>query len=515
MVSTEESTSRRKFLKQDVGEPKWCEYHKSKSHNADECFDKEKHNTSPPAVSVQEESVFNFTMDNSQEEKTRSRNDFLSEKKITRSGGENSSNVKHSLQHCSGKWRKTAKKMPRERATKLLELVHTHILGPVKPLAKGKFSYSIAFVDEYSGATRVYALRQKKQAHLAFKKFIKDVSPYGRIMKIRFENQTEYPSIEFRKICLKNRIEIENSSNASEQTRVAKKNHQTMFEMAKRLLAEAELPKTLWTYALKTAAQILNRSVNSKTGVTPLEILRGRRPNLSSMQTFGTKCYAYGKEAGKREDNCKEGIFVGHDNNSPAYLIYFPHTKSIKKEWNAKFITSSPEESCIRQPACKLSTPPRPQKTEVTADAQDAPLPSYTVKDEVEDAPGVEEVLEEASRTSESQIIHYCFNTSSQEIPSSLNQAIASPHCDKWSKAQEEEPSSAKKNDFEQPNARKYCEESFNPKAKMKPRRNFLEVAASQVKLLFLHSNPKICEILTKTATSWKLNIFSLMQGID
>ena len=169
---------------------------------------------------------------------------------------------------------------------------------------------------------------------------------------------------------------------------------------------------------------------------------------------------------------------------------------------------------------CKLSTPPLPQKTEITPETeetltQDAPLPSYTTEDKAEDAPGVEEGLEAASRKSESQIVHYCFNLASQKIPSSINQAIASPHCDMWRKAQEDEKSSAQESDFDQPKTRKYCEESFNPTAKMKPHRNFLEVAASQVKLSFLYSNPKICEILTKTATSWKLNIFSLMQGID
>ena len=276
-----------------------------------------------------------------------------------------------------GKMTNPVSKTPRERATNILDLVHTDVVGPITPMSKEKFRYSINFVDDSSGLVRVYLLKQKCDAHLALMKFIADVAVYGKVKRIRCDNGTEYTSQNFRNVCLQNNIGMEFSSPRSpHQNGVAERNHRTIYEMARCLLQEANLPQNLWPYAVKTAAHIRNRCVNSRTGVTPCESFRGRRPNMSTMQIFGAKCLAYDSEAGKLDSKCKEGIFVGHDPESPAFLIYFPLSQSVRRERNVRFLHSVPvPETITLYPDPLQAEPPRASKTSEPSENTVVPPP--------------------------------------------------------------------------------------------------------------------------------------------
>ena len=103
------------------------------------------------------------------------------------------------------------------------------------------------------------------------------------------------------------------------------------------------MPKKLWSYAVKTSAYIRNRCYHSRTGKTPYELITGRKSNLSNMHVFGSVCYTCSQE--KTLDACsKQVIFVGYDNESPAYLVYFPEQNNIKKVRCVKFAEKFEEE---------------------------------------------------------------------------------------------------------------------------------------------------------------------------
>ena len=46
------------------------------------------------------------------------------------------------------------------------------------------------------------------------------------------------------------------------------------------------------------------------------------------MKVFGTVCYALVRNPKKLDDMSQKGIFLGHDRNSPAYLIDFPDSNN-------------------------------------------------------------------------------------------------------------------------------------------------------------------------------------------
>ena len=65
----------------------------------------------------------------------------------------------------------TRNRSPDERSKKPFECIHTDIAGPIEPAAKDGFRYAINFVDDYSGITLIYFLKQKSDATRALQKF--------------------------------------------------------------------------------------------------------------------------------------------------------------------------------------------------------------------------------------------------------------------------------------------------------------------------------------------------------
>lgn len=159
-----------------------------------------------------------------------------------------------------------------------------------------------------------------------------NVASYGKIKCIRSDNGTEFTSRQFRDLLSRHGIRQETSAPYSpHQNGTAERNWRTLFDMARCMLVESELPKSLWPYAVQTAGVIRNRCFNKRTGQTAYKMLTGKRPDLSRMKKFGSLCYAYKQNRGKLDPRCDKGVFLGYDKNSPAYLIYFPKTGKVEK----------------------------------------------------------------------------------------------------------------------------------------------------------------------------------------
>ena len=65
--------------------------------------------------------------------------------------------------------------------------------------------------------------------------------------------------------------------------------------------------------------------------MTAYKTVTGKRSNLHTMYIFGTICFAYLQDKGKLDPSSEEGIFLGYDMYSPAYIIYLPKSDVIKK----------------------------------------------------------------------------------------------------------------------------------------------------------------------------------------
>ena len=157
-----------------------------------------------------------------------------------------------------GKFSQSRNRQPDRRAVSTFELIHTDLAGPIEPADINGHIYAITFTDDFSGVIFVYFLKTKKDTVSTTKKFIADTAPApGRIKSLRSDNGSEFKLNDFQRLLCDNSIRHETHS--PHQNGTAERNRRTLFEMARCMVIENNLPKSLWTYAVMIAAVIRNR----------------------------------------------------------------------------------------------------------------------------------------------------------------------------------------------------------------------------------------------------------------
>ena len=339
-----------------------------------------------------------------------------------------------------GKMSQYRNREPDCRASSPLQLVHSDLAGPITPESKDGHKYAMVFVDDYSGALGVYFLKNKSDAVGATEQFLADTAPYGTVKRLRSDNGGEYISEEFKSLLFKNHIKHELSAPYSpHQNGTAERAWRSLFDMARCLLIDAELPKQLWTYAVMTSAYIRNRCYNPRTGKTPYEYLTGIKPNLSNMDAFGTVCYAYVQNKTKLDPRAEKGIFVGYDRSSPAFLVYYPDQNIVKKIRCVKFtekFDSFDENVNLLPDSVKAAEPeiPKPENGQESTrryPSRDRARPKYL--DDYVTGEELDNVVDDAANCT----VDFCYRVSN--VPKSYQDAISSPESSMWREAMNEE----------------------------------------------------------------------------
>ena len=249
--------------------------------------------------------------------------------------------------HCEpcvlGKQTQFVSKKTASRATAPLEYVSSDVCGPIDPVSSDGFRYVVSFVDNYSGFIFIYMCKLKSDVTSCLKKFLADISPVGKIKcmldisgvdikKIRTDGGGEYMGGQFKQVLLENSIKHEQSCpDSPHQNGVAERSWRTLFEMGRCVLLGSGLPLSMWPYALMASAYVRNRCFQQRISQTAYFMLTGRKPDLSNMHIFGSVCYSHEQKRKKLDPKSKRGIFVGYDKESPAYLVYYPDLKRVRR----------------------------------------------------------------------------------------------------------------------------------------------------------------------------------------
>lgn len=347
-----------------------------------------------------------------------------------------------------GKMCEYRNRSPDLKAKNVLDLVHCDLAGPIDPEARDGFRYAAVFVDDYSGAVFVYLLRKKSDTIVAAKKFLSDVAPQGNVKCIRSDNGTEFTNNEFQNLMLNNNIKHEFSAPYSAfQNGTAERSWRSIFEMTRCLLIDAELPKSLWGYAVKASAYIRNRCYNNRTKGTAYESFTKNKPNISNMHTFGSKCFSLVQDKKKLDPRSVEGIFVGYDHDSPAYLVYYPDKNIVRRVRCVKFVTESNKSNDI------ISDVPNVELIDTTDPVNDV---ANDISDNIKRNPVrtrnkphylsdfVTEDDKEMSKIAKCSV-DYCYRVAN--IPKDYNEAIDSPQSGRWKSAMIDEMNALKEND--------------------------------------------------------------------
>jgi hypothetical protein len=136
---------------------------------------------------------------------------FLKKMKTAVDGVDFNDNDEASIKNCSvcaeGKQHALPFGTSTRKTTKILQLVHSDVCGPVETVSIGKNKYFMTLIDDYSRKVFVYFLERKNQAFDKFREFKAAVeNELGeKIVCLRTDNGGEYVNTEFDKFLVKKR----------------------------------------------------------------------------------------------------------------------------------------------------------------------------------------------------------------------------------------------------------------------------------------------------------------------
>ncbi|PRQ42077.1 putative RNA-directed DNA polymerase [Rosa chinensis] len=221
------------------------------------------------------------------------------------------------------------------RASHRLQLIHSDICGPIKPLSNSRKRYLISFIDDYSRKTWVYFLYEKSQAFTTFKSFKclveKETGDY--IQCLRTDRGGEFTSQEFNTFCSTHGISRQlTAAYTPQQNGVAERKNRTIMNMVRSMLSEKQVPKVFWPEAVNWSIHILNRSPTlAVKDMTPEEAWSGIKPAVHYFRVFGCIAHVHIPEAKRKklDDKSYKCVLLGVSKESKAYRLYDPISERI------------------------------------------------------------------------------------------------------------------------------------------------------------------------------------------
>ncbi|KAK1607660.1 hypothetical protein QYE76_031333 [Lolium multiflorum] len=220
-----------------------------------------------------------------------------------------------SLDRCEaclmGKMTKTPFSGMMERATDLLEIIHTDVCGPMSVASRGGYRYVLTFTDDLSRYGYIYLMKHKSETFEKFKEFQSEVENQRnkKIKFLRSDRGGEYLSYEFGMHLKKCGILSQLTPPGTPQRNgVSERRNRTLLDMVRSMMSLTDLPLSFWSYALETAAFTLNRAPSKSVETTPYELWFNKKPKLSFLKVWG--CEAYVKKSEGKIFVAKNGTFL-------------------------------------------------------------------------------------------------------------------------------------------------------------------------------------------------------------
>ena len=143
-----------------------------------------------------------------------------------------------------------------------LKLVYSDVRGPMETTSLGGHRYLVSFIDSYSRFARAYFLKHKSEFLEKFCQFCIDegVPKTFSSLTLRSAGGGEYVNKAFDEFCFAQGIKREMTAPYSpHQNGVAERRWQTVGDMARCLLKQANLPNSFWVRAVDVAFYLTNR----------------------------------------------------------------------------------------------------------------------------------------------------------------------------------------------------------------------------------------------------------------
>ena len=258
------------------------------------------------------------------------------------------------------------------QSTKLLELIHSDVHGPIRVASHSGFIYWVTFIDDSGRFRAVYLMKKKSETFSFFKKYKAwaENQTGSKIKILREDKGGEYMGRDMDDFCAEHGIQRQHSVRARpQQNGVAERANRTMEQGIISILHQAGLPLSFWGEALSTFIHIWNRTPTSAVpGKTPWETFYGKKPDLSMLRVWGCVAYVHiqrdkrvGGSLGSHMEKC---IFIGYPPDYKGWKFYNPVTKksvvSERAQFDERYFLGIKESIPTIIPTSLLENPPTP-----------------------------------------------------------------------------------------------------------------------------------------------------------
>ena len=176
-------------------------------------------------------------------------------------------------------------------SSRLLQLVHSDVHGPIRTPTHSGFIYWVTFIEDSGRFRAAFPMKKKSEVFSCFKRFKAWAeNQTGHTVRILREDKGgEYIGREFDDFCAEHGIQRQHSVRARpQQNGVSERANRTMEQGIISMLHQAGLPLSCWGEALAAFIHVWNRTPTSAVpGKTPYEAFYGSKPDVSMLRVWG------------------------------------------------------------------------------------------------------------------------------------------------------------------------------------------------------------------------------------
>jgi len=218
-------------------------------------------------------------------------------------------------------------------ATTKCKLVHTHIGGPLIE-SLGSSIYFMTALEDSTGFVTATPIKTKGMAPEVLKTRIKQLETLTgvKVKRVRHDGAKDYVNNDLKAWYEDKGIKSEmKTPYESQQNGKEERVNRTLMERVRAALLDAGAEEELCAEALASVVHVFNQSPKAGLDVTPLEALKGRRPNVAGFRVWGSRAWALKpkKQQRKLEQRTDVGRFVGYTAGGKAYRILEDETNQV------------------------------------------------------------------------------------------------------------------------------------------------------------------------------------------
>jgi GAG-pre-integrase domain len=173
-----------------------------------------------------------------------------------------------------------------EHADEVGDIIHSDMAGKLPVSFPDRYQYISTFADDNSRQISVAFMQRKSQLPQAFTAFRRELQVFEdagiRIVRVHSDGGKEYEKLER----LEDHLATYSAPYTPENNPISERGNRTLFDTARTLLIEADLPTRFWPFVIKHVVYVRNRVRHATTGDSPYYMVTREKPSLKNLKVF-------------------------------------------------------------------------------------------------------------------------------------------------------------------------------------------------------------------------------------